>query len=722
DSPALAGSHYEFIELKNAGSLSIDLSGLQFTNGIHYTFPLGSVLASGQLAVLASDAAAFAAKYPGVSVAGTYTGNLSNGSDTLTLVDPSGARIFSFTYDSKAPWPVTPDGGGFSLVPVNPSFNPAPGTASSWRASTEIGGSPGMDDPAPSVAPIYINEALTHTDLPQLDAVELYNPSSTNVDVGGWYLTDDRTVPQKFHIPAPAAIPAHGYRVFSENDWNPPGGGTNAFRLSSHGEQIYLFSATTSGQLTGFSDGFSFGAAQNGVSFGRYVNSVGDVQYPAQKANTLGGPNAGPRIGPVVINEIHYHPAAGDVEFVELKNITNTAVVLYDPNYPTNRWRLSGTGYDFPAQTSIPAGGLLVVTGGDPAAFRARYNIPGSVQVLGPYSGSLQGNGETLALQRPDQPDVNTNNGSIFIPYIDVDVVRYDNKEPWPVAAAGGGSSLERKSATAYGNDPINWQASFGDPSPGRENSQNHAPVVSAGADLTLSAAHFPLSVSLTGSVSDDGFPKPPGVVALQWRQVSGPGPVVFEHPAATNATASFPGSGVYVLQLVGDDSDLQGSATVTISINRDTQPVTLSGRGSVWKYLDNGSNQGTNWTAIGFNDTAWASGPAPLGYGDANGTQPATAVGYGPSASNKYITTYFRRSFQVPDPASVAALNVQVQWDDAAVVYLNGQEIYRDNFPDGPIDYLTTALQAVDGADETAVHTLPVDVSLLVPGANVLA
>src|SRR5204863_2849125 len=82
----------------------------------------------------------------------------------------------------------------------------------------------------------------------------------------------------------------------------------------------------------------------------------------------------------------------------------------------------------------------------------------------------LQGGGETLSLQRPDHPDLDTNTGSIFLPYIDVDVVHYNDKAPWPVIADGMGASLERLYATAYGNDPINWRANPSGPSPGAEN------------------------------------------------------------------------------------------------------------------------------------------------------------------------------------------------------------------------------------------------------------
>src|SRR5437667_6106078 len=74
---------------------------------------------------------------------------------------------------------------------------------------------------------------------------------------------------------------------------------------------------------------------------------------------------------------------------------------------------------------------------------------------------------------------------------------------------------------------------------------------------------------------------------------------------------------------------------------------TSLVSTGSVWKYLDNGSDQGTGWTAKDFNDGGWASGPGQLGYGDGD---EATVVSYGSDPNNKYITTYFRLHFNVAD------------------------------------------------------------------------
>src|SRR3982751_3010300 len=79
----------------------------------------------------------------------------------------------------------------------------------------------------------------------------------------------------------------------------------------------------------------------------------------------------------------------------------------------------------------------------------------------------------------------------------------------------------------------------------------------------------------------------------------------------------------------------LIGFAAFTFTFTASSQSLTLPliPRGSVWRYLDNGSNQGTSWIGLGFNDSLWASGPARLGYG---GDGEVTTVSYGPNSAAK--------------------------------------------------------------------------------------
>src|SRR6185312_4947855 len=146
-------------------------------------------------------------------------------------------------------------------------------------------------------------------------------------------------------------------------------------------------------------------------------------------------------------------PFPGDEEFIELKNITGTPVPLYDPANATNSWKISGVDFDFPPGAEIPANGLAVVVATDPVLFRLRNGIPNNVPVFGPYIGALEDHGELIELKRPDHPDVDTN-GTVFVPFLVVDSVHYNDKAPWPLEAAGQGPSLERINARAFGNDP----------------------------------------------------------------------------------------------------------------------------------------------------------------------------------------------------------------------------------------------------------------------------
>jgi hypothetical protein len=140
---------------------------------------------------------------------------------------------------------------------------------------------------------------------------------------------------------------------------------------------------------------------------------------------------------------------------------------------------------------------------------------------------------------------------------------------------------------------------------------------------------------------------------------------------------------------------------------------------GALWKYLDDGSDQGSAWYRPDFDDRSWKEGPAQLGYGDAD---VSTVINYGPDSRNKYITYYFRRSFLVTNLADLAGVTLGVLRDDGAVVYLNGKEIFRSNMPGGAVNYRTLASSAVSGADESAFFETEVNPAWFIAGTNLLA
>src|SRR5207247_9461579 len=210
-------------ELKNTGPQARDLRGVRLTRGIDFDFTTSAVtdLPPGAAVLVVKNPDAFGARYgAGFNIAGPYTGALDNGGETIRLEDAAGEKILEFAYDSSW-YPVT-DGLGFSLVIVNEA---APwqtwGDKESWRASSVVNGSPGTVDAAPNIPAILVDDLVTHRHLPQVDAIELFNPTSADVNIGGWFLSDDPARPKKFRIPDPTAIRAGDYRVFTESHFNP---------------------------------------------------------------------------------------------------------------------------------------------------------------------------------------------------------------------------------------------------------------------------------------------------------------------------------------------------------------------------------------------------------------------------------------------------------------------------------------------------------------------
>ncbi len=331
----------EFVEIYNSDLTIEDLSNYRLSGDIDYTFPPGTILPSGNYLVVARDPASLESYYGISGVLGPYANSLPNDNGTVELLDDLGSVLLEVDYDSVAPWPVSPDGTGHSLVLSRPSYGENDPRA--WSASDVTGGSPGRAENygAEPLRGVVINEILAHTDLPDLDSIELFNPTAQPLNLAGSVLTDDAST-NKFIFGA-VTIPARGFVFVTETQLG--------FQLDASGETIYLKNPADTRVL----DAVRFGAQENGISFGRYPD--GNDQWYRLGAKTFGATNAAPLVSDVGINELMYHPISGsdDDQYVELYNHGTNAVDL-------SGWSFSsGIKYTVAANTTIPAGGYLVV-------------------------------------------------------------------------------------------------------------------------------------------------------------------------------------------------------------------------------------------------------------------------------------------------------------------------------------------------------------------------
>jgi hypothetical protein len=450
----VARDQFEFVELTNISTERIDVSNVEFTRGIQFTFPAGTALAPGQHLVVAKNRAAFQSRYgAAVNIVGEFaSGDLSDSGERLELRDAAGNLIQSFSFGLGTALPARAMGGGSTL-----EVDPATG---SLVPSTRFGGSPGSAGfDAPS--PIVVTELLAHSAAPQLDMIELYNTSGSSIDIGHWYIGNSASY-FAHRIPAGISVPATGYHVINETQL---GFGLN----SGRGGEVWVIQADASGRPVRFVDHVQYGPSALGVSLGPWPDLDGPF-LPLSEA-TFGRKNSGLKYADVLISEVHYNPVdpdgrgiirAKNLEFIELYNQSDTAADLTD-------WRLTGGAeYTFPAGTLLEPGKTLLVVAFDPSkgtekiVFGFQFGVDPATPVMGPYSKELHNDGALVQLERPDLAPVEE---PTFTPYLTLDWVEYDDVSPWSTTADEGGDSLTRIAGNTLGHFPASWTARR--PSPG---------------------------------------------------------------------------------------------------------------------------------------------------------------------------------------------------------------------------------------------------------------
>jgi hypothetical protein len=443
----VTGDELEFVELKNTGTQPIDLSNVRLSSAVEYTFPIGTRLAPGGFVVLAENAARFQARYR-LAAQGQYSGQLNNGGETLAVIDAFDRTITSVAYDDKDGWPAYADGIGYALAPVTPEPAADPNQPANWRASTVPGGSPGADDPAPVVLNEFFFDAATQ----QLTAIEVYNPAPHAVDLRGWVLADGwvgspayGSLPTRTaQITGDAVIPAGGYLMLTLAQLSQP------LAFTTGPGAVTLNAVAAEGWFTGYAQTVTIFAPAFGDSLGRVVAADGGVAYVPQNG-TPGAANGDPNLAPVVISKVQPLPGAASVaQWVEVTNRTDAAIPLYDPQNPTETWRIDELGFQFPPGLTLPAQGRLLVANALPQSVCTRGAAPAGWIVAGVAALGLAQEGGELHLLAPHS------RGDGSITYRLADVVRTDSIARLQMTP--GATYWQRVPVDAPGFDRTSWQ------------------------------------------------------------------------------------------------------------------------------------------------------------------------------------------------------------------------------------------------------------------------
>jgi hypothetical protein len=169
--------------------------------------------------------------------------------------------------------------------------------------------------------------------------------------------------------------------------------------------------------------------------------------------------------------------------------------------------------------------------------------------------------------------------------------------------------------------------------------------------------------------------------------------------------------------RVTDNSNSMSTSAAVTVIVLPPPVFTTLIQSNAVWKYLDDGSDQGVTWRPLAYNDSLWPEGAAELGYGD---NDEVTVVRSNRLDGSRIMTTYFRKTFNVANPAMFTNVVVRLRRDDGGIVYINDVEVFRSNMPTGAVQYLTLSGGTI--GSETTFFATNVNPNVLQSGNNIIA
>ena len=410
----------EWIELHNQLSVDVDLSDWSLSGGIDYSFAPGTTIESGDYLVVAKDAAALEAAAGITGVLGGFSGSLSNGGETIFLLDHNDRILDELIYEDEGDWPVAADGSGATLAKTSEHL--ATGDFDAWHFSATTGGTPGAANSI-SDSNLLLSELSGATDANF--RVELENTGNTSLNLSGYSLVWDGVSTVSYDLSG--SVAAGGFVSFDQ--------ATTGFDPAD-GDKIFL---------TGPGESIADGAEIKQTARARSDQWDGRFQRP--DVTTFGAENSFDFQDAIVINEILYHqtPDGGSEgtpftedpeEWIELYNNSDATVDL-------SGWEFSdGVEFTFAPGTTLAAGEYLVIAS-DQAALAAKYP---NINIAGQFDGGLSNSTERIQLVDAI--------GNL------ADEVTYFDGGAFDARADGGGSSLELRDPDADNSNGQAWSVS----------------------------------------------------------------------------------------------------------------------------------------------------------------------------------------------------------------------------------------------------------------------
>lgn len=526
---ANGGLYPDVIELKNSGTTSVSMDGKKLSDDPSvpgkFIFPNGTVIPANGILVIYADSQ--------TAAAGIHAG---------FGLDADGDAVY--LYESDANGGALIDSIQFGLQPPNYSIGRTGATLNTWSLCTPTIGAANVAVASfSSPDAVVINEWLGNADYRAAsDFVELYNPGTQPVALGGMSLTNDFiNAPERGKIMELSFMAPGGFVAFlaKGSSANPSNARELPFGIDATFGSLSLLGANSAlvdrvDTITQFRD-VSVGRSPDGsVTLTRLsLPSPGasNAALPAKDLNL---------INHLRITEMMYRPSlTTQSEYIELRNMsdkTSTPVSLD----LTGVYFASGINFTFPT-TTLPAGGTIIIVG-ELAKFQAQFP---SAAVGGVFaSGKLDNSGERIELKIPSGV---------------ISILDFNYSNNWYPTTDGGGDSLQivdGRAHVAEWDKKSGWQA--GTPSPGA--SSNFG--VSAGPDLNASTNE---RVYLDGSVFRGSIGS--AAVTVAWTKVSGPGTVTFTTANYEDANAVFSLPGTYVLQFAANATSLAASDTMTVTV-----------------------------------------------------------------------------------------------------------------------------------------------------------